>query len=99
MYNLMNEATVAMKAIDDSRPIAICNGDLLFMDLIVEHCPDVDIFGTNMYRGISFGDAFQRVNDEYDKPILFTEFGADAFNAVTGKEWSNDLQNIRIHKE
>jgi hypothetical protein len=86
MYKLFNEATLEMKKIDTSVPVAICNGDLLFMDLIVEECPDVDIFGVNMYRGPSFGDAFERVWNEYGKPILFTEFGADAFNAVENDE-------------
>lgn len=86
MYQLFNEATLAMKEISTNHPIAMCNGDLLFMDIIVEECPDVDIFGTNMYRGISFRDAFQRVKDEFNKPILFTEFGADAFNAIENQE-------------
>ncbi len=86
MYKLFNEATVAMKNIDKSHPVAICNGDLLFLEIIKEECKDIDIFGTNMYRGVSFGDAFQRVKDEINKPILFTEFGADAFNAVENAE-------------
>ncbi len=86
MYQLMNDAAVAMKGLDDSHPIAICNGDLLFLEIIAEECQDVDIFGTNMYRGVSFGDAFERVRNEYGKPILFTEFGADAYNAVESKE-------------
>jgi beta-galactosidase/beta-glucuronidase len=30
MYKLFNEATVAMHGIDQSHPVAICNGDLLF---------------------------------------------------------------------
>ena len=33
MYKLFNEATVAMKGIDTSHPVAICNGDLLFMEI------------------------------------------------------------------
>lgn len=86
MYKLFNEAALAMKKIDRSHPVAMCNGDLLFMEIIVEECRDVDIFGTNMYRGVSFGDAFQRVKDEFGKPILFTEFGADAFNALNNEE-------------
>jgi len=86
MYQLFNEAALAMKEISTNHPIALCNGDLLFMDIIVEECPDIDIFGTNMYRGISFGDAFQRVKDEYNKPIMFMEFGADAFNAISLEE-------------
>ncbi|GAB4245291.1 MAG: hypothetical protein Tsb0034_23750 [Ekhidna sp.] len=86
MYKLFNEAVVEMKRIDSSHPVAICNGDLLFIEIIREECKDIDIYGTNMYRGVSFGDAFQRVKDELNKPILFTEFGADAYNAVENKE-------------
>jgi hypothetical protein len=86
MYKLFNEAIVAMKSIDTSHPIAICNGDLLFLNIIAKECPDVDILGTNMYRGVSFGDAFERVKKEYGKPLLFTEFGADAFNVLTNDE-------------
>jgi hypothetical protein len=86
MYKLMNEAAIAIKKIDGSRPIAICNGDLLFLDIIAEECQDVDIYGTNMYRGISFGDTFERVKNEYGKPVMFTEFGSDAFNALSNKE-------------
>ena len=86
MYKLMNDAAKSMKNIDPGHPVAICNGDLLFMDIIVDECQDVDIYGVNMYRGVSFGDAFQRVMDEFNKPILFTEFGADAFNAIENTE-------------
>ncbi|MBE0675737.1 MAG: glycosidase, partial [Bacteroidales bacterium] len=86
MYKLFNEAAVAMKGIDTSVPVAMCNGDLLFLDIIAEECDDVDIFGVNMYRGVSFGDAFERVKKEYGKPIMFTEFGADAFNARDNEE-------------
>ena len=86
MYKLFNEATLEMKKVDTTHPIAICNGDLLFMEIIVEECQDVDIFGTNMYRGVSFGDAFSRVMEEINKPIMFTEFGADAYDAINGVE-------------
>jgi hypothetical protein len=86
MYVLFNEATVAMKGSDTDHPVAICNGDLLFLDLIKQECKDIDILGLNMYRGVSFGDAFQRVKDELNKPILFTEFGADAFNTLENAE-------------
>jgi hypothetical protein len=86
MYKLFNEATLAMKAIDTSHPIAICNGDLLFLDIIALECKDVDILGTNVYRGVSFGDLFERVKKEYGKPLLFTEFGSDAFNVMTNQE-------------
>jgi hypothetical protein len=86
MYRLFNQAAVAMKEIDPDRPIAMANGDLLFLDIIVEEVPDMDIFGANVYRGVSFTDLYDRVKNEYGKPVLLTEFGADAFNARTNRE-------------
>jgi hypothetical protein len=89
MYQLMNEASKAIKKINPAYPVSICNGDLLFLDIIAQLCPDVDILGINVYRGVSFGDLYQRVKNEYGKPVLLTEFGSDAFNAVTVEEDQN----------
>ncbi len=86
MYKIFNKAIVEMKAIDKSHPMAICNGDLLFLDIIAKECKDIDILGVNMYRGASFTDAFTRVKKEFDKPLMFTEFGADAFNTIQNQE-------------
>ena len=86
MYKLFNDAVVEMKKIDKAHPIAICNGDLLFIDIIAKECKDVDIIGTNMYRGVSFTDAFQKVKEKLDMPLMFTEFGADSFNTLDNAE-------------
>ncbi|MEM8927250.1 MAG: glycoside hydrolase family 2 TIM barrel-domain containing protein [Bacteroidota bacterium] len=86
MYRLMNEAAKMMKELDTSHPVAICNGDILFIDIIAEECKDIDIYGTNTYRGISFGDMFQVVKDKLNIPVMFTEFGADAYNAIENQE-------------
>ena len=86
MYKLMNDAAIKIKEMDSSHPVAICNGDVLFLDIVAEECKDVDIYGVNMYRGVSFGNAFQMVKDVLNKPIMFTEFGADAFNAINNSE-------------
>ncbi|WP_299366270.1 glycoside hydrolase family 2 TIM barrel-domain containing protein [Winogradskyella sp.] len=101
LYKAFNDAALAIKGIDNSVPVAICNGDLLYLDIVKQYCKDIDIYGTNMYRGISFGDAFQRVNDELDKPILFAEFGADAFNAIENKEdqYSQAYYNVGNWKD
>jgi len=86
MYRLFNRGAREIKALDGERPVALANGDLQFLDIINEEIDAVDIFGSNIYRGLSFGDAFMRVRDELGLPILFTEFGSDAFNARTGRE-------------
>lgn len=86
LYTLFGEAADRIKEHDSLRPVAMANGDLGYMDLIIEHAQSVDILGTNVYRGIGFTDAFERVRDEYAKPIFFTEFGSDAYNAREDRE-------------
>lgn len=86
MYRLFNRAALEMRAIDATRPIAMANGDIQFLDIIAVEMPDMDILGVNVYRGASFRDLYQRVKDEYGKPILLTEVGADAYNAKEDRE-------------
>ncbi len=81
MYTLFGEVARRVKEIDPTRPVAMANGDLQYLDIIAEEVPDLDIFGTNVYRGVSFGDLFEEVRDVLDRPVMFTEFGADAWNA------------------
>lgn len=90
LYKLMNEATISIKSIDHNCPVAICNGDLLYLNIIAEECKDVDILGVNIYRGRSFGDAFEKIKAVYDKAVMFTEFGTDAFNEITKTEDQKD---------
>lgn len=86
LYKLFNDAAKEMKAINQNQPVAICNGDLLFLDIIAKECKDVDILGINTYRGLSFTDLYDRVKKELGKPVILTEFGADAYNTQANKE-------------
>lgn len=86
LYKLVNEAVKVIHLKDRMRPVALANGDLQFIELIASEVKDLDIFGANVYRGESFGDIFQVVHEELGIPILFTEFGADAFDAVKNQE-------------
>ncbi|WP_153797730.1 glycoside hydrolase family 2 TIM barrel-domain containing protein [Foetidibacter luteolus] len=86
LYRLFNDAVKEIKAIDVSHPAAICNGDLLFLDIIAKECTDVDVLGINSYRGFSFTDLYERVKKEYGKPVMLTEFGADAYNSLANEE-------------
>ena len=86
LYSLMGEASRAIKERDGALPVAIANGDLQYLDIIASEAKGIDVLGTNMYRGISFGDAFERVKKTLGIPIMFTEFGADAFDARHHRE-------------
>ncbi|HNF00738.1 MAG TPA: hypothetical protein PLH62_00020 [Ferruginibacter sp.] len=86
LYKLFNDAAKEMKAISQSHPVAICNGDLLFLDIIARECKDIDVLGINTYRGLTFTDLFDRAKKEIDKPVVLTEFGSDAYNTKANKE-------------
>jgi beta-galactosidase len=86
LYSLYGEIIRAIKEQDPDRPVAMANGDLQYIDLIAEECEGLDVFGSNVYRGISARDYYQVVKDKLGVPTMFTEFGADAFNARDMKE-------------
>jgi len=86
LYTLFGEAATRIKEMDRFRPVAMANGDLGYLDLIANHAQSIDIFGTNSYRGMTFTDLFDRVRAEFDRPVFFTEFGADRYNALEERE-------------
>ena len=90
LYSLFGEVIRAVKAKDPNHPVAMANGDLQYIDIIAQETKGLDIFGANVYRGVSFGDFFKVVQDKLGLPVMFTEFGADAWNA---KEMREDQQS------
>jgi hypothetical protein len=86
LYSLMGEAVRTIKARDTNHPVSIANGDVQYVDLIARLAPELDIFGANVYRGPSARDLFDVVLQKLDKPVMFTEFGADAYDAKAGRE-------------
>ena len=86
LYSLVGEVIGKIKQHDSIHPVAFVNGDLQYIDIIATEVKGMDIFGSNCYRGISFRDAFQTVHEKLHLPILFMEFGADAFNAKEMRE-------------
>lgn len=93
-YQFVNKAANLIKSLDPERPVAICNGDTLFLDIFVKNCPDVDIYGANAYRGDhGFGDSFWRdIADLWGKPVFITEYGCPAYHHRRSREESETLQ-------
>ena len=86
LYSLWNEVVAAGKSIDPNHPFTIVNGDIQYIDLIAELCPDLDLLGVNAYRGKSFTGLWRDVEQKLDLPVIFFEFGSDAFNAREFRE-------------
>ncbi len=79
-FKFVNEVALMIKSIDKDHPVAICNGDTLFLDKFAKYAPDVDIYGSNAYRGdFGFGSFWDQVAETVDKPAFITEYGAPAY--------------------
>lgn len=94
-YTLLEETTRAVKSRDPNHPVATANNALKDVMLWREVSPSVDIYGTNQYILDDKGWNDWLYPAYYasvpDRPILITEFGADAINSDTGLEYP-DLQ-------
>ncbi|MCG2707100.1 MAG: hypothetical protein L6404_00330 [Candidatus Omnitrophica bacterium] len=83
-FKFANEVAKIIKSIDPEHPVAISSGDILFLDKFGQNAPDIDIFGTNAYRGeYGFGSFWRQVKEQTGKPVFITEFGCPAY--VEGK--------------
>ena len=82
LYSLFGEVTDAIKAIDSTRPVAMANGDTQYIDIIAEEVPNLDVFGANVYRGISFRDLFDEVKEKLGIPVVFTELSSTVATVV-----------------
>lgn len=87
LYSLFEEGIQLVKSIDATKPVGIVNGDIQYLNIIRELIPSLDLLGVNTYRGRAAFDLFyESVAETLDVPIVYTEFGADAYNVVDKKE-------------
>ncbi|MDD5130122.1 MAG: glycoside hydrolase family 2 TIM barrel-domain containing protein [Candidatus Omnitrophica bacterium] len=92
-FKFANEVAKIIKSIDPQHPVAICSGDILFLDKFGKNAPDIDIFGTNAYRGdYGFGAFWRQVKDQSGKPAFITEFGCPSYAEGKSADESEELQ-------
>ncbi|MBF0479273.1 MAG: hypothetical protein HQL26_07295 [Candidatus Omnitrophica bacterium] len=79
-FKFVDEVAQMIKTLDPNHPVAVGNGDTLFLDIFAKNCPHVDIFAANVYRGdYGFGSFWEQVADASGKPAFITEYGCPAY--------------------
>lgn len=98
-YAFVNEVAAMIKSIDTKHLVGFSNGDLVTIDILARHSDNIDIFGTNSYRGIhGFGRSFwQDIQEHLDKPTLLTEYGCPAYYAGKSADYGEEKQ-AEYHK-
>lgn len=98
-YKFVNRCAKRIKELDpQQRPVAICNGDTLFMDICAQNAPELDIYGANAYRGREgFGTLWSDVMKLYERPVVVTEYGCPAFSKMYDMK-ENERQQALYHE-
>jgi beta-glucuronidase len=79
-YTFVDEVAQWIKSVDPNHPVAINNGDTLYLDVFARYSPNVDIYAANVYRGdYGFGSYWEQVFEATGKPALITEYGSPAY--------------------
>ncbi|MFH1505023.1 MAG: glycoside hydrolase family 2 TIM barrel-domain containing protein [Candidatus Omnitrophota bacterium] len=93
-FKFVNQAALLIKSLDTGkRPVAIVSGDTLYLDIFARYCLNVDIFGTNSYRGkYGFLGLWDEVRQIAEKPAMITEYGAPSHAKGYSNEESQEYQ-------
>jgi hypothetical protein len=110
-YSFVNDIAREIHKIDPGHPVALGNGELIGLEFAKDYAPDVDLVACIIYRGRTFGNLFKSLKATFDKPLLLSEFGADAYDAFLKKEdqnmqafflesqWRQIYENLANNKE
>ncbi len=92
-FQFVNEVAQWIKSVDRDHPVAVNNGDTLFLDIFARHAPEVDIFSANVYRGnYGFGSFWEDISDVSEKPVFITEYGCPAYGPHLTLEEAEEAQ-------
>ena len=95
LFSLINEMAIASKSIEGrtNHPVTTSLMDENLVNTIYRHdekMTGLSLWSANVYRGSSFGDLFNSYAKASQKPMLILEFGIDALNNKTKREFEID---------
>ena len=90
-WEAMNQIAGAVKVVAPSKLVSVAITDALDQvqryDAAMSH---LDFWAVQVYRGHTFGPFFTDYTNRSARPLIITEFGYDAYDAVSNAEFTND---------
>lgn len=81
-YRALNETAEKIHQLDPSHPVSTAHGELPKED-VLSLCPNVDIWGMNVYRWDNPEEVFTQWEKISSKPMYLSEAGADSYMTAT----------------
>ena len=94
----VGEVARRIKELDPDHPVGICLANYSLLPYLNKYAPEVDIVGMNAYSGAyGFGAMWGRVKSVFDRPVMLTEYGVDAWNQK--KQKTDEEFQERYHRK
>jgi hypothetical protein len=92
-YQAMNDAAAKIHAADPNHPVATAHGELPD-SLALVMCPEIDIWGMNVYRWDNPESIFSEWSAISEKPMYLSEAGADSYMAAAAKGYEQGINEL-----
>jgi hypothetical protein len=89
-YHALSNATEIVHQIDPSHPVATAHGELPDA-LALSSCPNVDVWGMNVYRWDNPEAIFAEWAAVSSKPMYLSETGGDSYMTVAGNGYTQGV--------
>lgn len=86
-YKALNRSAELIHRMDPLHPVATAHGELPD-SLALALCPEVDIWGMNVYRWDNPGTIFPQWAAVSDKPMYLAEAGADSYMSIAAEGYA-----------
>jgi len=86
-YSALNDAAKKIQEIDDTHPVATAHGELPD-SLALHSCPNIDVWGLNVYRWDNPESIFSQWSNISSKPMYLSEAGADSYMTISKNEYA-----------
>lgn len=92
----LNETAKMIHEIDPDHPVAVGNLNATSIRELALNAPEIDIYGANVYSGAySMGSVWHQVRHLYDRPVVITEMGTDAYAEGRGTDEDGQADYFR----
>ena len=81
-YETLNSATKSIQMIDKNHPVSSAHGELPD-SLALSMCPNLDLWGLNIYRWDNPSALFEQWESIGEKPFYFSEAGSDSYMSIS----------------
>ncbi|MEW5894904.1 MAG: glycoside hydrolase family 2 TIM barrel-domain containing protein [Candidatus Omnitrophota bacterium] len=83
----LQEVALMIHELDPNHPVAVGNVETGLLEYYQQFSPAIDIIGVNSYQGsLGFGGLWQEAKTKFDRPVLITEYGCDAYFQGRGED-------------